>query len=166
MNHRITLALASVALLACRESPRRTCVESLCFEWAEAHETRSVEHKHKLTSPAWGGAWLDVQSWEPGPGAPSDVSSLQNALTRMRELTATARSSSMRAGTIGGLPAAVEDATIDWRGHSYRRVTWVVRRAPRWVAVDVTAPIADWERASPRVRAIVERATWEQPAAR
>lgn len=165
----VARSLRSVALLgvlsslACREAPHRTCVESLCFEWAEAHETQSQGHKHKLTSALWGGAWLDVQSWEPGPGAPTDIAGVQRSLSRMRELTATARTSTMASTTVAGTAAAVEDATIEWRGQRYRRMTWVIPRAPRWVAVDVTAPVAEWDRSAPRLRAMVAQAAWESP---
>ena len=159
----VTLSLSAL-VLSCREAPRRTCVETLCFEWSEPHTTRSSRRRHTLRSDAWDGAWIDVQSWEPGPNAPASIGALRTQFARLRELTAPARSTSRREGSVGGRPAAVEDAVIDWRGQAYRRVTLIVpavSAGARWVSVDVTARVADWDRASPRVRRYIESARWE-----
>jgi hypothetical protein len=155
--------LVALAVLGCREAPRQHCVETLCFEWSEEHATQTLGHKHKLTAAAWGAAWIDVQSFEPGPSAPFAIASLQTRFARMRELTATARSSSLREGALGARPALAEDAVIEWRGRAFRRMTWLVPATPRWVAVDVTAPESEWNRDAPRLRGYIERARWQSP---
>lgn len=158
-------ALVALSALACREAPRQYCVETLCFEWSEEHATRSVGHKHKLSAAAWGSALIDVQSFEPGPNAPFSITSLQPRFARMRELTGTARSSSLREDTLAGRPALAEVAVIEWRGRTFRRETWLVPASPRWIAVDVTAPVADWDRDAVRLRGYITRARWETATA-
>ena len=79
----------------------------------------------------------------------------------MRELSGTARSSSLREDTLAGRPALAEVAVIEWRGREFRRETWLVPASPRWVAVDVTALVADWDRDAVRLRDYITRARWQ-----
>lgn len=161
----LSLALSLSALLpACREPARSVCVESLCFEWAEPHRLRSEGHKHTLSSDAWDGAWIDVQSWSPGPRAPTTPDALVEALSRLRALSGGAVSRTSQVSAFAGQPAVLEDVVLEWRGQRVRGQTWVVPRSPRWLSVDVTAREPDWNRASPRLLAYVARARWQAPA--
>ncbi len=161
----LSLSLTLSALSpACREPARAVCVETVCFEWAEPHRARSEGHKHTLSSDSWDSAWIDVQSWAPGPRAPTTPDALLDALARLRVVSGGALSRTSQVSTFAGQPAVLEDVVLDWRGQRYRRQTWVVARSPRWLAVDVTARESDWNRASPRLLAYLHNARWQAPA--
>jgi hypothetical protein len=138
--------------------------------WTETYQLTSQGTRHTMRSSDWGGAFIDIQSWSNRPPSPTSFTDLRQTYSRLRELTLPAASSEVRENTLSGRRALIEDATFDWRGTRYRRVTWIVPPFSRanatpsteWVSVDVTARVADWQHSAPRLLRYVEALEWRQ----
>lgn len=127
---------------ACRNTTARTCVEGVCFELTGEVRALHADHKHNYRVVGRPG-WLDVQSFAISPMTRDTLDEGASMLER-RYRSIDAQQLHTSRTTLGAQPAVILDALRLYNGATYRRRTWLLVVDHRWLAIDVTAPDADF----------------------